>query len=804
VKLVPDIIAKLGSIPPSKPLGEEQDKMRFYEAVTQLFISICTESPLVLLFDDMQWADQSSLDLLEYFVRSSGSLRVLTTCCYRSEDFQPDSPSYKSLMKLNRQRVLETIQVKNLSREETVEQIKRTFGEQTITPEFADLIYGKTGGNPFFVEEILRSLVEDGSIFRTETKWDRKPIQEIILPETVRSVLKSRLTKLQPDTLNVLTMASVVGSEFDFEVLREASQLDEDTLLQRLEKAFSAGLLQQIPHQRSLFKFTDDRIRELLLNDLIPIRRAKYHIRIAGAIEKVHSKNLERNAEEIANHYSDGGDIEHGIRYCAMAGNRNKAIHAYEQAIKNYKLASELIDLEGGRDEEKAVLLEYLGDCYSYAGRFRESTEYYEQALSVFEKLNNHKKCASVCVGLSSSIHSKGFYAALPDAIQVLKRGLKYIEGEPESFEAALIYSMLARNHGALEEWDEANGWSEKALVTGEKSGNHAAVAGALAWKGSYLTDTGRIDEGLPLWEKAYDVASQHELYDQAFTALGNLNGYVYPRDLAKARDMALRCFELSNRANDLAGQANMLARLSLLDWLRGDWATASDEVEKAFRTAERLGFRLAYYPEACRALLPLSMGDFEQAEIYIQNAFAKQDTKGNWTVAKNLVLAELRLEQDEEQEAERLLETCVDTFKDREYDTFPLFNVEALLHITSLYAKHGEFEKACEASERTKRIAEQLRSDAALAMASQAEASLLLASGDRNGAAEAFKICLALWEKAGWPYYQAKAMVAYSDAIANASPDESRKHLEEASEIFRKLGAKRNLERILVKFSVR
>ena len=116
VKLVPDIATKLGTILLSRPLGEQQDKMRFYEVVTQFFISICTDSPLLLLFDDMQWADQSSLDLFEYLVRSSGNLRVLTVCCFRSEDVQPDSPLYRSLMKLNRQRLLETIEVRNLGK----------------------------------------------------------------------------------------------------------------------------------------------------------------------------------------------------------------------------------------------------------------------------------------------------------------------------------------------------------------------------------------------------------------------------------------------------------------------------------------------------------------------------------------------------------------------------------------------------------------------------------------------------------------------------------------------------------------
>jgi class 3 adenylate cyclase len=216
VKLVPDIAVKVGSIPPSKPLGEQQDRMRFYEAVTQFFISICAEYPLVLLFDDMQFADQSSLDLLEYFIRSTSNLRVLTACAYRSEDLQPDSPLNPLLMNLNRQRLLETFQVNNLNKDETVELIKRTFGEQTITPEFADLIYDRTGGNPFFVEEVLRSLVEDGTIFRTEKGWDRKPMQDLAVPNTVRTILKSRLSRLDPETLNVLVLASVIGLEFYF------------------------------------------------------------------------------------------------------------------------------------------------------------------------------------------------------------------------------------------------------------------------------------------------------------------------------------------------------------------------------------------------------------------------------------------------------------------------------------------------------------------------------------------------------------------------------------------------------------
>jgi tetratricopeptide (TPR) repeat protein len=806
VKLVPDIVVKVGSIPPSKPLGEEQDKIRFYEAVTQFFISICTESPLLLLFDDMQWGDQSSLDLLEYFVRSATNLRVLTGCAYRSEDVQPDSPVYRSLMKFNRQRLLETIQVKNLSKEETIELIKQTFGEQTITPEFADLIYERTGGNPFFVEEVLRSLVEDGTIFRTETKWDRKPIQEIILPESVKSVLKSRLTKLQPETLNLLTMASVVGSEFDFEVLREVTQTQEDTLLKRLEESISAGLISEVPNRKDVFRFADNRIRELLLGELIRSRRIRYHVKIAEAMEKVYSKNLENQAEGIAIHFSEGGDTERTIKYSLMAGDRNRTIHAYEQAIADHRRALDLVELEGGRNESTAEVAEKLAECFRLAGQAQKSAEYYQGALGIFEKLHDSKACARVCIGLSkTSVGTKGG-AGIRAAILVLRRGLKYLEAEPESYEAASIYARLAHNHGIIDEWDEANAWADKALAAGERTQNYPAIATALSIKGSFLTDTGRIDEGLPLWEQAYEVALGHEQFEEAIYFLMNLSGYTWPRDLVKGRELGVRAVELSKRLNHLYLEFLTWDGLSVLDWYKGDWGASIEELQKCSEIANRLGYSaLLPYIASGRGWWMLGVGDLEQAELEFQKGLdsLRENPKISDIVYYHLGLGILREEQGREQEAEQHYATCVDSFRRWEFTTYPLLHIETLLHLTSIHAKRKELAEARATSQWAKQLAGTLKSDAGLAMASQAEAALLLASGDSKGAEEAYLKCLELWEKAGWPYYHAKAFVAYSDAIAQTNPDESKKRLQQAVEVFRRLGAKRDLEKAEAKLSV-
>ena len=194
----------------------------------------------------------------------------------------------------------------------------------------------------------------------------------------------------------------------------------------------------------------------------------------------------------------------------------------------------------------------------------------------------------------------------------VLTRGLKYLEEarETESFEAASIYSTFANYHAVIDEWDETSAWAEKALEVGEKAQNFGAVAEALAMKGSFLTDTGRLDEGLPLWERALDVALQHEIYEKALFCLLNLSVYTYPRDLSKARELQLRQLELCKRVNYVAGQAEGWGWLSVLDSIRGDWAAAIEESRKAIEIHDRLGLSIPWLFFS-RGLLFLSMGVF-------------------------------------------------------------------------------------------------------------------------------------------------------------------------------------------------
>jgi tetratricopeptide (TPR) repeat protein len=227
------------------------------------------------------------------------------------------------------------------------------------------------------------------------------------------------------------------------------------------------------------------------------------------------------------------------------------------------------------------------------------------------------------------------------------------------------------------------------------------------------------------------------------------------------------------------------------------------EEINGTFEIQTRLGFKItSRIAEVWGGLIHLTLGDMERAEKYFEAAAAGKHQKITNIVELNLGLGKLRLEQDRVEEAQACFEKCVEAFKGAEFTTDPLLHIEALLLLTSIYARQGRLDEAKKMSEWATRLAETLKSDVGLAMARQAKETLLLAGGDRKGAEEAYLECVGLWQKAGWPYYQAKALVAYSEAVVKTNPEESKKRLQQAVEVFKRLGAKRDLEKAQTKLS--
>ena len=347
VKLVPELGEKLGTIPSSVPAPAAQQHVRLYEAVTQFFVNISKEVPLALFLDDLQWLDDASMGLLHHMARAITGERLLVVGAYRDLELEEQRSLSRTVSEINRERLFHAIPLKRLAFEHVLQMIRQTFGEK-VPGELPDLVYDKTEGNPFFVEEVLRSLVEEGAVYPVEKGWGVKDVSQIHVPRGIKEVLGKRLERLDEESRHVLSAAAVIGREFSFPVLREVTGLDEDQLIDIIDKSLQTRLVvaRHILGEE-VYAFADTQLRDVLHEDISPVRRRRQHMKVGEAVEKVYLKTIDDHLEALAHHFLEGNDLSKAIDYSQKAGDKAVMLFAWDQARRYYETALKLLEKRG-------------------------------------------------------------------------------------------------------------------------------------------------------------------------------------------------------------------------------------------------------------------------------------------------------------------------------------------------------------------------------------------------------------------------------------------------------------------------
>jgi predicted ATPase len=281
-KLVPELSQKLRAIPQSFPISPEQEQNRLFEAVSQFVTNISREAPLLVVLDDLQWTDPSSLLLLHYLARGIQREHLLLLGDYRDTDVDERHSLTPVLTELNRERLLQSVQLKRMSFNDISEMIKQILEQDDVPREFCELVYEKTRGNPFFAEEVIKSMKEEEVIHREGDKWKIKEISKIEFPKTVKNVIKARISRLDEECQNILTLASFVGNDFTFEAICGATGVEEDKLLELLEKMLKTGLIKEkLIRGEDVYSFADIIVRDVVHEEVSLLRHKKLqHSRI--------------------------------------------------------------------------------------------------------------------------------------------------------------------------------------------------------------------------------------------------------------------------------------------------------------------------------------------------------------------------------------------------------------------------------------------------------------------------------------------------------------------------------------------
>jgi tetratricopeptide (TPR) repeat protein len=548
-KLMPELRRLFPDIPSPPELPPEQERRYLFNGMRDFVARVGRAQPLLLILDDLHWADDSTLLLLQHIAQQLQEMPVLIVGTYRDVELDVARPLARTLEALLRQRLAHRITLRRLPEDGVSAMLRALSGQEPPKP-LVDAVFSETEGNPFFVEEVFQHLAEEGKLFDAHGRWRSDlSIGGLDVPEGVRLVVGRRLERVSEECRRVLTSAAVIGRAFTFELLEALREVDTDALLDAVDEAERAQLIaaaEDGPEAR--FRFAHELIRQTLVSGLSLPRRQRLHLRVAEAMEQVYARAPQEHAADLAHHLHQAGTAaapQKTVRYLTLAGERALSAAAFEDALRLYENALSLqsADDRGGQ----ADLLFKRGLARRSLGRWEEALADWREALDAYDELGDAEALGRV----SRPITEQLLWAARwPEAAVVARRGLTAL-GERVSADRCRLLAVVGSSLSLGGDHTAGDSMLVQALDMAEQLGDQRLLGQVLEYKGVH-----------------------HLAYMQ----------------FREAADAARRAAELLRSANDHWGLADALwvTQWSLL-W-RGRLAEAAEIGEELEPLATRLG----------------------------------------------------------------------------------------------------------------------------------------------------------------------------------------------------------------------
>jgi len=363
-----------GAAGPELAQAEEE---RVRRDVGAFVASLSRAAPVAILLDDLHWADASTLELLHHLTRQLRTEQVFIVAGYRDVEVRHDHPLERVIRALRRDEVAELIPVRRLEPEGTAALVAATFGSETVSKEFSALIHGQTEGNPFFVQQVLRALVERGDVYREGEGWQRRELAVIEIPESIRSAIGERVGRLPEASRLVLSAAAVLGQRFEFADLQPMTDLGDDALEGALAAAVDSGLLR--PGPDDTYAFEHALAQQTMVAELSARRRRKLHGQAGAAIAPAAERDGSR-AAEVAYHLLEADEPLGAARWSLAAGRHAEQVVALVEAEDHYRRAAAMAE-EAGDMKLSAEALTRLGTVLGRRGNGAAAVETLEQAV---------------------------------------------------------------------------------------------------------------------------------------------------------------------------------------------------------------------------------------------------------------------------------------------------------------------------------------------------------------------------------------------------------------------------------------
>jgi tetratricopeptide (TPR) repeat protein len=774
-------------------MGDQDVQQRLFWAVSAFVQAVTATAPVALLLDDLHWADESSLKLLQHLARQTRSSRMLLLGTYREVEVGQLHPLERALRDLHREGLLEEVQVRRLDQAGTAALVAALLGEAEVSEEFAELVHGQTDGNPFFTQEVMRALVERGDVFQQDGVWELRAVQEIEVPRSIRSAVGERVSRLSAQTQQVLQEASVLGQVFGFDDLLAMSKRAEEEVEEALDEALAAMLIRATGDDE--YAFNHALTQHTLYSGLSPRRRNRFHAAVGEALEHLPESTRRRRAAQIAWHFLQADNRERALPFAMLAGDEAEDVFAHGEAEQHYLKA---FDLARGLDDQlhEAQALEKIGLVLRMVSR-------YDEALSALERAANLSAKAGDYEAEARATHEIGFvhfHRGTPEQgigrVQAMTGRLEQLPSSVQPYRAlADLYSALALDLWPLARYTEVLSATQRAAELAREHDYSRPRALSATLRGMALAMVGPLPEVHLVFKEAAAISEATGNRWWVADGVGDIGRVCLDEGkFREGRECLERSRTLIEAIHDGAELAWIESNLGEASYLVGDWTDAHAEYEKAVRTARRadaamyLSYALLHLAE-----LYAAEGDWARAQQHMEEGLPiGQACRAVPAVRKGQrLLAEHDLAEGRAEQAVNRLQPLLTSMEQDWPRAFPP------PVLAEAYLELGDVNKAEElVLQRVQRFRAQ-NHRRALAVWLRVQGMVLDRQHRWNEADRVFSEAVSTAQAMGYPYAGGRSLYEGSVMhVRRGEPEQAREWLEEALAIFRRLGTRPYVER--------
>ena len=615
-QVLPDMIPLISDSPPHLhpfSLDPQQAQRRLFALMLHFFTTQATPHPLLFIMEDLHWSDEASLDLLAYLARRCTHLPILFVLTYRSDEVSPELRHF--LAAFDREHLAQDFSLQRLTRAEFNAMLQAIFAmHQAVPTGLLESLYQLTEGNPFFIEEVLKSLAATGEITERQGVWERTPLfgthtHAPSIPRSVHDAVYQRTKQLSVPARQVLTLAAVAGRRFDFNILQQVMHTDESHLLTLMKELVAAQLVMEETADR--FSFRHALTRQAIYSELLAGERRALHRTIAEVIEQhaLTSSILDAQLVDLAYHFYEGEVWSKAVEYGQRAGERTLHLYALRAAVEHFTqalgAASQL------KMTEAPASYQLRGQAYELLGEFELARRDYAQALRI----------------------------------------ARSSEDRLLEWQCLLALGFL----WAGRDYTQAGSWFRDALTLASMLGDPVLQARSLNRLGNWLINTGQSEEGLQahrealaLFETIADTQGMAETLDLLGQAHGLHNDLIASvKEFGQAIDLFRALNNTQGLVSSLTSRAVYagpnLAETTLSALLTRDECLR--DTAEAIQLARRIDSPADQaYAEFVSGMLLTSFGEFGPALSHAQEALrlATEIQHQQWMAGASFVLGRL------------------------------------------------------------------------------------------------------------------------------------------------------------------